>query len=177
MPSDVAHYLLIDGYNVIHDVDELKNAAGISLDMARLLLCDALCEYAVLGGFRIILVFDAHMVADGFGKAEEYRGIKIVFTKEAQTADQYIERTAYKLSKQAKNERVSVATSDAVEQLIILASGAIRITPGELWKEMKSAKKRMLENYHKTRPVKKNPIEGLLDLETAKKLDAMRYGK
>ena len=171
------NYLLVDGYNVIHEVDELKKASHLSLDMARVMLGDALCEYAVLSGYRIILVFDAHLVADGVGSIHDYRGIKIVFTKEAQTADQYIERAAYKLSKQSKKERVSVATSDAVEQLIILASGAFRITPGELWNEVKQAKENMRQNYSRTRPIKRNPFESLLDAETAKKLDAMRYGK
>ena len=171
------NYLLVDGYNVIHDVDELKEASHLSLDMARAMLGDALCEYAVLSGYRIILVFDAHLVTDGIGSIQDYRGIKIVFTKEAQTADQYIERAAYKLSKQSKKERVSVATSDGVEQLIILASGAFRITPGELWKDVKRVKENMRQNYNRTRPVKRNPIESLIDAETAKKLDAMRYSK
>ena len=171
------NYLLVDGYNVIHEVEELKNASILSLDMARVMLGDVLCEYAALSGYRIILVFDAHLVADGVGSIQDYRGIKIVFTKEAQTADQYIERAAYKLSKQSKKERVSVATSDAVEQLIILASGAFRITPGELWKEVKRIKEHMRQNYKKTRPIKRNPIESLIDSETAKKLEAMRYGK
>ena len=171
------NYLLVDGYNVIHEVDELKEASILSLDIARVKLGDALCEYAVLSGYRIILVFDAHLVADGVGSIHDYGGIKIVFTKEAQTADQYIERAAYKLSKQSKKERVSVATSDAVEQLIILASGALRITPVELWKDVKRVKENMRQNYNRTRPIKRNPFESLLDAETAKKLEAMRYGK
>ena len=171
------NYLLVDGYNVIYEVSELKEASLLSLDIARAKLGDALCEYAVLSGYRIILVFDAHLVADGIGSIQDYRGIKIVFTKEAQTADQYIERAAYKLSKQPKKERVSVATSDGVEQLIILASGAFRITPGELWKEVKRVKENMRQNYNKTRPIKRNPFESLLDADTAKKLDAMRYSK
>ena len=169
--------MLVDGYNIIHDVDELKKASHLSLDMARVMLGDILCEYAALSGYRIILVFDAHLVADGVGSTQDYRDIKIVFTKEAQTADQYIERAAYKLSKQAKKDRISVATSDSLEQLIILASGAFRITPGELWKEIKRVKENMRQNYNRTRPIKKNPIENLIDAETAKKLDAMRYSK
>ena len=171
------NYLLVDGYNVIHDVDELKEASLSSLDMARVKLGDELCEYAALSGYRIILVFDAHLVADGIGSIQDYRGIKIVFTKEAQTADEYIEQVAYRLSKLSKKERVYVATSDYVEQLIILASGAFRITPGELWKEVKRVKQNMRLKYNSTRPIKRNPIESLIDAETAKKLDAMRYGK
>ena len=173
----MVNYLLVDGYNVIHEVEELKNASILSLDMARVMLGDTLCEYSALSGYRIILVFDAHLVADGVGSIQDYRGIKIVFTKEAQTADRYIERAAYKLSKQSKKERVSVATSDGVEQLIILASGAFRITPAELWKEIKRVKENMRQNYNRTRPIKRNPIESLIDSETAKKLEAMRYGK
>ena len=169
-------YLLVDGYNVIHDVEHLSNAAEASLDMARVLLGDTLCEYAALKGVRIILVFDAHLVIDGIGSIQDYRGIKIVYTKEAQTADQYIERAAYKLSKNAKHDRISVATSDSLEQLIILASGAFRITPQELWNDIQKAKEKMRKDYVRTRPIKKNPIENLVDSETAKKLEAMRLG-
>lgn len=172
----MTRYLLVDGYNVIHGVAELKAAAALSLDMARAMLRDALCEHAVLGGYRVILVFDAHMVAAGKGSVEECRGIKLVFTKEAQTADHYIERAAREFAKKGARH-VSVATSDGVEQLIIMAGGAIRVTPGELWREIKAAKEKMRENYAKTRPAKNNPFEGLLDEGTAKKLEAMRYGK
>ena len=171
------HFLLVDGYNVIHDVEELRAAAEGSLDMARLMLSDALCEYAALCGRRVVLVFDAHLVADGAGSVEDYRGIKLVFTKEAQSADRYIERAAHRLARKGAARRVSVATSDSVEQLIIMASGALRVTPGELWGDMKRAKDEMRARYARTRPVKKNPFEGLLDEETARKLDAMRYGK
>ena len=169
-------YLLVDGYNVIYEVEQLSKAAEASLDMARVLLGDNLCEYAVLKGIRVILVFDAHLVVDGIGSIQDYRGIKLVYTKEAQTADQYIERSAYKLSKNAKNDRISVATSDSLEQLIILASGAFRITPQELWSDIARAKETMRSNYSRTRPIKKNPIENLVDSETAKKLEAMRLG-
>ena len=177
MHRKIINYLLVDGYNIIHEVDELKKAAYLSLDMARVALSDVLCEYAVLSGYRVILVFDAHLVTDGIGSVQDYRGIKIVFTKEAQTADQYIERAAYKLSKESKRDRISVATSDSLEQLIILASGAFRLTPVELWKDINLAKENMRQKYNKTRPIKKNPIENLIDAETAKKLDAMRYSK
>ena len=171
------NYLLVDGYNIIHEVDELKKAAESSLDMARVSLSDILCEYAVLSGLRIILVFDAHLVTDGIGSVQNYRGIKVVFTKEAQTADQYIERAAYKLSRQSKKDRVHVATSDALEQLIIMASGAFRLTPDELWSSILRAKEDMRKRYNKTRPIKKNPIENLIDADTAQKLEAMRYNK
>ena len=166
----------MDGYNVIHDVEKLSKAAEGSLDMARVLLGDTLCEYAALKGIRVILVFDAHLVVDGIGSIQDYRGIKIVYTQEAQTADMYIERAAYKLSKNAKNDRILVATSDGLEQLIILASGAFRITPQELWNDIARTREKMQKDYARTRPIKKNPIENLVDSETAKKLEAMRLG-
>ena len=112
------HYLLVDGYNVIHANKELAALAAESLEIARKKLSDHLCEFKALSRYRIILVFDAHLVAGGVGSIEDYHNIKIVFTKEAETADHYIESAAYKLGK--KKDRITVATSDVMEQIIIL---------------------------------------------------------
>ena len=171
-----SHYLLVDGYNVIHAIGVLSKAAADSLDGARKTLCDALCEYRALSRYRIIVVFDAHLVPDGVGSVEDYRNIKVVFTKEAETADNYIERAAYKLARQTSKRRITVATSDYMEQLIILGSGAVRMSAEDLWLEMENAREEMRVRYIKNRPIKKNPIESLVDAETAKKLDEMRYG-
>jgi len=174
----VARYLLVDGYNIIHSNTTLSAIAADSLDSARKKLCDALCEFCGLTGYRIIVVFDAHMVAGGEGSVTNYRNIKVVFTKESETADIYIERSAYKLSpkKQGKpGDRITVATNDTLEQLIILGSGAGRISTEDLWSEMENAKEEMRTRYIQNRPVKKNPIASLVDEETARLLEAMRY--
>jgi len=169
------HYLLVDGYNVIHANKELAALAADSLEAARKKLSDALCEFKALSRYRIILVFDAHLVAGGIGSIEEYHNIKVVFTKEAETADHYIESAAYKLGK--KNDRITVATSDVLEQVIILGQGAARISAEDLWLEIENTKEEVRVRYVRNRPIKKNPIESLLDKETARILEEMRYGK
>ena len=169
------HYLLVDGYNVIHANAALANVAADSLDAARKKLCDALCEFCALSRYRIIVVFDAHLVAGGIGSVEDFRTIKVVFTREAETADNYIERAAYKAAK--RRYKVTVATSDTLEQLIILGQGASRISAQDMWTEIETTRAEVLAKYHNTRPIKKNPLESLLDPETAKKLDNMRYPK
>ena len=170
------HYLLIDGYNVIHANAGLSAIATESLDMARKRLCDALCEFRALSRYRIIVVFDAHLVAGGVGSVETFRGIKVVFTKEAETADHYIERATYKFAAKRK-DRITVATSDTMEQLIIMGSGAARISATDLWREIQTTREEVLERYHKTRPIKKNPFEIFLDEETAQTLEEMRCRK
>ena len=172
-----AHYLLVDGYNVIHAHPELSALAEHSLDGARNKLCDILCEFKALSRYRIIVVFDAHLVPGGMGSVSEYNNIKIVYTKEAETADRYIEQAAYKLSKERKRDRITVATSDVLEQLIILGQGAGRISAADLWTEIESTKAQMRKSHIENNPIKKNPLLGLLDAETAAKLEAMRYGK
>ena len=169
------HFLLVDGYNVIYSNPELAALAEDSLDMARKKLSDALCEFKALSKYRIILVFDAHLVAGGLGSVEDYHNIKIIFTKESETADHYIESVAYKLGK--KNDRITVATSDTMEQIIILGQGAMRISAEDLWAEIENAKEEVRTRYISSRPVKRNPIESLLDASTAQKLEEMRYGK
>jgi len=173
--------MLVDGYNVIFANSELKKTAADFLDAARVKLCDALCEFSALSRYKIIVVFDAHLVAGGEGCVEQYRNIKVVFTKEAETADRYIERAAYKLVRPrpgfpGKHDRITVATSDVLEQLIILGSGAGRVSAEDLWEEITLSRKEMRIRYTQSRPIKKNPIESFLDVETARKLEEMRMG-
>ncbi|MBD9196822.1 MAG: GTP-binding protein, partial [Clostridiales bacterium] len=108
-------YLLVDGYNIIFAWDELKKAAAENLDAARKKLCDLLCNYQGYRKCRVILVFDAYKVKGGLGSVEKYHNITIVYTKEAETADAYIERATYEIG---RRHRVRVATSDGPEQLI-----------------------------------------------------------
>ncbi len=135
-------YLLIDGYNIIHAWDDLKQAAEESLDLARNLLINRLCNYQAMTQANVILVFDAYKVKGGQREIEKIHGITVVYTKEAETADQYIEKTSTEL---AKNYRVRVATSDGQVQMIIFGSGAVRIPALEFRKEVCDAEKQIKE--------------------------------
>lgn len=118
-------YLLVDGYNIIFAWDELKTVARDSLDTARKLLMDLLSNYQGYRKCEVILVFDAYRVPRNTGEVQRYHNISVVYTKQAETADAYIEKTTYELAKQY---RVRVATSDGMEQMIILGHGALRVS-------------------------------------------------
>ena len=118
-------YLLVDGYNLIFAWDELKKLAADNLEGARQALADLLCNYRGFHDCQVILVFDAYKVPHGAGEVSRYHNIYIVYTREAETADMYIEKTTYQLAKQ---RRVRVVTSDGAEQLIILGHGALRVS-------------------------------------------------
>ena len=131
-------YLLIDGYNIIFAWEELKNIAQSSLDDARNMLIDRVCSYKAMRPYEIILVFDAYKVKGNRGEVEKVHNITVCYTKEAQTADAYIEKAAYELG---KKHHVQVATGDYLEQLIILGSGAVRISAASFIKEMEEVQK------------------------------------
>ena len=136
LAPEAPEYLLVDGYNIIFAWDDLKQAAQQDLNHARDLLADILCNYQGFHPCRIILVFDAYKVKNNSGSVEQYKNIRIVYTKEAETADSYIEKATYELG---KNNRVRVATSDGLEQLIILGNGALRLPARELRREIEQA--------------------------------------
>jgi predicted RNA-binding protein with PIN domain len=165
-------YLLVDGYNIIFAWEELARLTADSLAAARLRLCDILCDYQGMSGLCVIVVFDAHNVEDNPGSVSAYHNITVVFTKEAETADHYIERASRELSARGA---VTVATSDRLEQIIILSQGARRVSAADLMTEIAYAREEMRARYLSDRPVKNNPLAGLLDADTARKLDALRY--
>lgn len=129
-------YLLIDGYNIIFAWDEMKKKAMSNLEFARGELIERLCNYQGFSKQNIILVFDAYKVHKNPGSVENFRNITVVYTKEAETADTYIEKTAHKLS---RDHIVRVATSDGPEQMIILGSGALRVPAYSFIKELTDA--------------------------------------
>ncbi len=139
---DGKEYLLVDGYNIIFAWDELKKDARESLDFARNNLIHRLCNYQGYAGIEIILVFDAYKVKKNPGSVEKHRNISVVYTKEAETADTYIERVSNELS---KKHRVRVATSDGAEQMIILGGGALRVPAAAFHKELKDAESAISE--------------------------------
>lgn len=139
-PDNRPEYLLVDGYNIIFAWEELKAVARESLDAARAALCDLLCNYQGCRGCQVIAVFDAYKVRGGQGSVEKYHSIHVVYTKEAETADAYIERATYELG---KRYRVRVATSDGPEQLIILGHGALRVSASAFREEVEQVQGRI----------------------------------
>jgi len=135
-------YLLIDGYNIIFAWEYLKDLAKENLDSARNKLIERLSSYKIFKECEIIIVFDAYKVKGNPGEVEEVDGITVVYTKEAQTADSYIEKTAKILS---KNYQVTVATSDSLEQLIIFGSGAFRMPARALLEDVTSVENNVRE--------------------------------
>ena len=155
-------YLLVDGYNVIFAWEELSREAKKDLDAARNRLTEILINYRGWRRCVLILVFDAYRVRNNPGTVERRGGIDIVYTAEAETADSYIEKAAYRL---AKEHRVRVATSDAMEQLIILGGGAIRVSAREFHDEVLEAEKRirdLLRNGSTPARVGEGPLSSTL---------------
>ena len=147
VPSRAAgqEYLLVDGYNIIFAWDELKAVARNSLEGARNLLTDLLCNYQGYQKCVVILVFDAYKVKGNPGSVEHCRNIHVVYTKEAETADAYIERATYEIARANPDRRVRVVTSDSLEQLIILGHGAIRVSAREFQEEVEAAEGHIAE--------------------------------
>ncbi len=131
-------YLLVDGYNIIFAWEKLADAAKESLDLARNELIRILCNYRGFRRCELIVVFDAYKVRGNRGEVEEVGGITVVYTKEAETADMYIEKATRTLG---KKHRVRVATSDRLEQLIILGAGAVRMSASELLAEVEQTER------------------------------------
>ncbi len=131
-------YLLVDGYNIIFSWDELSEAAKDNLDLARSMLINTLCNYQGFRQCHLILVFDAYKVKGNNREVEQIHNISVVYTKEAETADMYIEKVTHELKNESgKNHRVRVATSDGTEQIIILGNGAYRVSASEFHDEVK----------------------------------------
>ena len=131
-------YLLVDGYNIIFAWDELNALSKESLDAARHRLMDILCNYQGFKKCVLILVFDAYRVPGSPGSIEQYHNIHVVYTKEAETADMFIERVTHEIG---KNRRVRVATSDGMEQVIILGHGALRVSARMFHEEVQDVEK------------------------------------
>lgn len=137
--------LLVDGYNVIHAWSELKELAKDNLEGARLRLMDMMCNYQGYKKCLLILVFDAYKVKGNLGTSMPYHNIHIVYTKEAQTADMYIERATHEM---ADHYDITVATSDALEQLIVTGAGAYRMSSRELRLDLEYINKTKQQEYH-----------------------------
>ncbi len=136
---DGEDYLLVDGYNIIHAWDELRALSWEDLDSARERLIHRLRNYQGWKRCKVIVVFDAYKVKGNPGSVERLGDLFVVYTKEAETADMYIEKTTYALARERREHRVRVATSDGLEQMIILGHGAVRMPAAELEFEVRQA--------------------------------------
>ena len=137
-------YLLVDGYNIIYAWEDLRALAVHDIKAARDRLIDILSNYAGYRREEVILVFDAYRVSGGQGAVYRAGNIDVVFTKEAETADLYIEKTSHRLS---RNNRVTVATSDAIEQMIIFSGGALRMSADGLREAVRAAEQEIRERW------------------------------
>ncbi len=137
-------YLLVDGYNVIFAWEDLSELAKANVDSARGKLLDILCNYQALKGVNLIVVFDAYRVKGHQTEILDYHNIHVVYTKEAETADQYIEKFAHNNS---KNYDITVATSDGLEQIIIRGEGCLLMSSRELLEDVKRMEEKLREEY------------------------------
>ena len=164
-------YLLVDGYNIIFAWKELKKLAEDNLEAAKTRLINQLCNYQGTKKMNLILVFDAYKVEGGKGSVTREGDIYVIYTKEAETADQYIEKTTHELK---KNYNVTVATSDGLEQVIIMSQGALRMSAKDLEIEVNVNDKAIAEKIHEYKPVKNNMLIDNLDSEAACFLEQLR---
>jgi len=171
--TDRTEYLLVDGYNVIFSWDELRELAEVNIDGARAKLMDILSNYQGIRQCVLILVFDAYKVQGGTEKVLTYHNIHVVYTKEAETADQYIEKATHRI---AKHHQVTVATSDGVEQVIILGQGAARMSARELKEEVEQASAELRKVYLEQPPTGKNLLVHHADGEMRELLEMARLG-
>ena len=126
-------YVIIDGYNFLFAIDNLRTAAESDLARARDVLTRLMCDYAAFRKCRVIIAFDAYKRRGGEGSITEIGPVTVVYTRESQTADAYIERTTYEIS---ENHSVRVVTSDYQEQLVILGNGGLRVSAREFYAEI-----------------------------------------
>ena len=160
-------YLLIDGYNIIFAWEDLRELALKDIMAARDKLIDLIVDFAGFRREHVILVFDAYKVRGGRGEVIRVGGIDVIYTKEAETADLYIEKAAHELSKKYK---VTVATSDAVEQVIIYGAGAYRMSAQNLLEELVLTKGMMREHYEKREETRPGGLLAGMSEETAEAL-------
>lgn len=162
-------YLFIDGYNVINQWSYYKDISG-NIANSRNKFIELLLEYQAYKGIKVIVVFDAHLVKGSLEKKEIIAGVEVVYTKEHETADSYIEK---QLDKIGRYEKVQVATSDNSIQQIVLARGGTRISAHEMILELENTKRDIRTKTDKPRQKGTN-IDQILDTETLKKLEKIR---
>ncbi len=167
-------YLLVDGYNVIFAWEELSELAKMNIDAARDKLMDILCNYQGIKKCRLMVVFDAYKVQGNTGSMNRYHNIYVVYTKESQTADAYIEKFAHD---NAKKYKITVATSDGMEQIIIRGAGCLLLSSRELKKEIENSLQAAKEEFCAKRSGGKSYLFDSLDKEFREYLERIRLGR
>jgi ribosomal protection tetracycline resistance protein len=163
-------YLLVDGYNIIHAWPELKELADDNMDGARMKLLDTLSNYQGIRKCQIIIVFDAYRVQGHLEEVVDYHNIHMVYTKEAQTADQYIEKFSY------ANQRkyyITVATSDGLQQIIIRGAGCALLSARDLKSEIEGANERINQEYQKMLRRDRNYLMDALSYEAKQQMEEL----
>lgn len=163
-------YLLVDGYNVIHAWPELKELVADNMDAARMKLIDILSNYQGVRKCKIIIVFDAHRVQGHREEVVDYHNIHLVYTKEAQTADQYIEKFAHDNS---KKYNIVVATSDGLQQIIVRGQGASLLSARELKIEVDETNEKIRQVYEKLQGANRNHLSETLSTESKQQMEKL----
>lgn len=166
-------YLLVDGYNIIFAWEELNELAQVNMDAARGCLQDVLCNYQGIKKCELILVFDAYKIEGFSGEIQKYHNIHVVYTKEAETADQYIEKVAHEIG---RKYLVTVATSDGTEQVIIRGQGCHLLSAKELKEEVEFANKELRQYYSEDTSLERNYLFQYMDKGTARQMEEVRLG-
>ncbi|WP_017417146.1 MULTISPECIES: NYN domain-containing protein [Clostridium] len=166
--------VFVDGYNVINSWPQLRDIKDYSYEAARIKLIDMLQNYAAFKGWNIIIVFDAHMVKGSLEKKEREGNLIIVFTREGETADSYIERAVNNIG---RSFEVHVVTSDSMEQQVTFQRGAVRISSLEFYHSIINDNKRLEKRYETRYSSNRNLLEENIDKESAEKLEKIRRSK
>lgn len=167
-------YLLVDGYNILYAWDELRELMQVTVDGARHRLMDILCNYQGCRRCHLIVVFDAYKVTGGIGSAQDYHNIHVIYTKEAETADQYIEKFAHEMGRKC---RVTVATSDGLEQLIIRGQGCMLMSAKDLREDVERVGRQIEEEQGKLPRPGKNYLFQDVEQDLAEYLEKIRLGQ
>lgn len=172
--ESVQEYLLVDGYNVIFAWEDLKELAKVNIEAARNKLMDILSNYQGFRKCTVILVFDAYKVEGYTLEIQKYHNIHVVYTKQAETADQYIEKVVHQIG---KKYHVTVVTSDGVEQVVTLGQGGTLLSSREFQQEVELVRRQIREEYEKRRESGKNYLFDHMDKGLAKEMEDIRLGR
>ena len=167
--------IFVDGYNVINYWPELNRIKEYSYESARNRLIEILNNYATFKGYKIYLIFDAHLVKGSLEKCEKASDkVSVVFTKEGETADAYIEKAVDDIGRKAE---VSVVTSDSLEQQVIFQRGAVRVSSMEFYHEVKTAEEIIKGSIEKKYTHKNHILEEVVDKDILEKLEKIRRSR
>jgi uncharacterized protein len=166
--------VFVDGYNVINSWPGLRDIVEYSLEAARQKLIDTLQNYAVYKGYKIFIVFDAHMKKGSLGNREIYSSVVVIYTKEGETADSYIEKAVNDIGRKIE---VCVVTSDSLEQQLAFQRGAIRASSTEFYFEVKQVEELIKIKAEKTKADKRYRLEDRMEREVWEKLEKIRKNR